>query len=706
MDMNCKILRKNSYIYAITVFMSVLIVFQPLIMPVQALEDTSVSIDPSTQTVSPGGSFTVDVFCVPGQPIKSFEFMITFNPSLVRVNSVSEGDIFDGYPTFFNNGSIDNIGGTIENIYGLILGSGIVSSSGTFVTVSFTAKSTSGTSTITLSNVGVTNNSGYVPIVVSGGSVQIIASNQPPVFSAVSPTNSTINIPITRTSLSVTIRDPDGDHFSFTIQTHPNIGSVSVQNAANGTKSCMISGLSYGTVYRWYINATDGTHWTRRWYIFTTASAPVNNPPSFSSINPSNGSTNIPISTSSISLIIRDPEGKPFNYTIQTHPNVGSVSVHAAQNGTKQCLISGLTYSTTYRWYVNATDGVNWIKKWYIFTSESENTGGNPPGGGGSDDTSPSENETPSVPEQNNPPNPPTQPIGPTLIQRDVTYTYSSSAFDSDGDKIRLRFYWGDGTSSEWTPLTPSNVTVTLFHEWNNISSYSVSGIAQDENGSNSSWSIPLTVTVSEASSEEEPPNFDITTPLNTSVNQTVQFNVSGTFTLNNETNSYFWDFGDGTTATGKTPVHIFKNPGIYTVTLTVTDSSSKIYKKSVILTVATSAQDMAQEKQDFLFPYVSISLIGFVIVILFILIKFFRKRTKTYSSIKSIDHRQTLIHQPAKKIVETTSHEESKPIVKNIHLERKKAMSPSPTDSCKENIEKEVDDILISKMHEEIDKM
>jgi len=35
------------------------------------------------------------------------------------------------------------------------------------------------------------------------------------------------------------------------------------------------------------------------------------------------------------------------------------------------CPISNLTYSTTYRWYVNGSDGVNNVSTWYVFTTEA-----------------------------------------------------------------------------------------------------------------------------------------------------------------------------------------------------------------------------------------------------------------------------------------------------------------------------------------------
>jgi len=133
--------------------------------------DTLVGVDPVSNTVSPGETFTVNVSCVPGQAIKSFEFGLSFNASLLQANSVSEGNIFDGFDTFFNDGTINNTAGTIVDIYGLIVGAGSVSDAGTFVTISFTVLLTTGVSSLGLSLVGVTNETEYVPVVVSNGTV-------------------------------------------------------------------------------------------------------------------------------------------------------------------------------------------------------------------------------------------------------------------------------------------------------------------------------------------------------------------------------------------------------------------------------------------------------------------------------------------------------------------------------------------------------
>jgi len=35
---------------------------------------------------------------------------------------------------------------------------------------------------------------------------------------------------------------------------------------------------------------------------------------------------------------------------------------------------------------------------------------------------------------------------------------------------------------------------------------------------------------------------------------------------------SWFWEFGDGNTSTEQNPTHIYSNPGLYTVSLTVSN--------------------------------------------------------------------------------------------------------------------------------------
>ncbi|UCF12944.1 MAG: PKD domain-containing protein [Thermoplasmatales archaeon] len=401
--------------------------FHFVVMGVAADEgDTTVSLDLSSQTVSAGDTFVVNVSCVPGQPIKAFEFRLAFDPTLLQATLVDEGDIFEGYTTIFDTGTIDNNTGNIVDIFGLIWGPGNVSDPGTFVTISFTAKDASGTSSLDINGVGVTNETGYV---------------------------------------SVDVYD----------------GSVTVQ-------------------------------------------------------------------------------------------------------------------------------------------------GTNPPGGGGSSGGGGGGYIPPPVVviDENNPPENPLTPTGPVFVEMSIEYIYSSSAVDVDGDLIRYRFDWGDGNYSDWSELVASNTSVSMFHSWDSISTFGIMVIAQDENGSNSSWSPSLNVTVSAIDLGGEPPVVDIAMPGNLLANQTIVFDASGSFDEDSVIVSYYWDFGDGENGNGITTSHIYENPGEYTVTLVVTDNSDIKHSKSLIVHIASEAKE---DKQGLLQINLGTVFFGFATVILICLVVVFRKK-------------------------------------------------------------------------------
>ena len=163
-------IRKSS-MFSILVLLSIIILITSVIG--ESFSETIVSIDPENQTVGANEDFTISVYCTPGQPIKAYELKLSFDPSLVTANEVTEGDIFDGYSTFFNAGTIDNNAGTIVGIYGLILGPGNVSDPGTLVSISFTGEANAGSSIIGIYDVGITNESAYIPITLVNGTVLV-----------------------------------------------------------------------------------------------------------------------------------------------------------------------------------------------------------------------------------------------------------------------------------------------------------------------------------------------------------------------------------------------------------------------------------------------------------------------------------------------------------------------------------------------------
>ena len=119
---------------------------------------TSTTIGIGSLTVNNGSNFQVDVTISPLVPIAGAQFNLSFNPNLVNVNSISEGNLFkqNGAQTYFMAGNIDNVAGTIKNVACSIIGNNSVSSQGILATIYFTAKSV-GDCPLILSNVIVAN---------------------------------------------------------------------------------------------------------------------------------------------------------------------------------------------------------------------------------------------------------------------------------------------------------------------------------------------------------------------------------------------------------------------------------------------------------------------------------------------------------------------------------------------------------------------
>ncbi|MEE8372606.1 MAG: cohesin domain-containing protein [Dehalococcoidia bacterium] len=114
-------------------------------------QTTPVYASPPSQTVSPGEVFTVDIYVEPGEPIVSVQAGLSFDPDLLTADSWVEGDLvnLNGDFTYLLGSTIDNVAGTIEGIGIGAMRPG-VSGPGSFVTITFTAGETTGTSPLVL----------------------------------------------------------------------------------------------------------------------------------------------------------------------------------------------------------------------------------------------------------------------------------------------------------------------------------------------------------------------------------------------------------------------------------------------------------------------------------------------------------------------------------------------------------------------------
>jgi fibronectin type 3 domain-containing protein len=98
----------------------------------------------------------------------------------------------------------------------------------------------------------------------------------------------------------------------------------------------------------------------------------------------------------------------------------------------------------------------------------------------------------------NRPPGMPATPTGPATGDVGVSYPYSTSATDPDGDQVKYTFDWGDSTTSE-TGYVNSGISAGQSHSWAAKGTYLVRARATDVKGATSPWSPSLTVAIASA---------------------------------------------------------------------------------------------------------------------------------------------------------------------------------------------------------------
>jgi PKD repeat protein len=167
-----------------------------------------------------------------------------------------------------------------------------------------------------------------------------------------------------------------------------------------------------------------------------------------------------------------------------------------------------------------------------------------------------------SVDIENQPPDTPATPSGPTLGKTGQVYRYSTTGSDPDGDMLEYLFDWGDGSNSGWGSSGET-------HAWSVPSTYQVKVKSRD-NWDESGWSNSLSVTI-----EERGPKPDAGGPYYACTGEEIQF--EGSCTKGKPPYTWEWDFGDGKgTSREQNPTYTYEEEGNYLVTLTVTDTEDE----------------------------------------------------------------------------------------------------------------------------------
>lgn len=157
------------------------------------------------------------------------------------------------------------------------------------------------------------------------------------------------------------------------VSTDQNFGTIVFDQAGLTSTSVQAGPLSYSTIYYWRVNASNsyGTSYWSSTRSFTTQAPPPAAPATPTLISPANGSTDQDISPT----LMWNASGGATSYELQVSAS-SSFSPLAYDNATLTTTsqqVSGLAYSTTYYWRVNAAGPggtSSWSDTWY-FTTQS-----------------------------------------------------------------------------------------------------------------------------------------------------------------------------------------------------------------------------------------------------------------------------------------------------------------------------------------------
>jgi PKD repeat protein len=142
-----------------------------------------------------------------------------------------------------------------------------------------------------------------------------------------------------------------------------------------------------------------------------------------------------------------------------------------------------------------------------------------------------------------------------TSVTKLVLSVDASTSSDGDGTIAGYAWDFGDGT-------TGTGKTTT--HTYLAAGPYTVALTVTDNDGSTDSTTHAVTAVANAA---------PVAAFTSTTADLTASLDASGSSDSDGTISGYAWNYGDGTTGTGKTPTHPYLTANTYTVTLTVTDN-------------------------------------------------------------------------------------------------------------------------------------
>lgn len=171
------------------------------------------------------------------------------------------------------------------------------------------------------------------------------------------------------------------------------------------------------------------------------------------------------------------------------------------------------------------------------------------------------------------PPNlPPTANAGGPYNATTGTVIQFNGAGSSDPDGTISSYQWAFGDSTTGNGVAPT-------HTYNTPGTYNVTLTVTDNSGSSTYTGTTATIT-------RRPPIANPGGPYISANGNAVHFDGSASTAQSGTITGYQWNFGDGTTDTGPTPLHLYQGIGTYTASLSVTDSYGMSGSASTAVTI------------------------------------------------------------------------------------------------------------------------
>lgn len=310
------------------------------------------------------------------------------------------------------------------------------------------------------------------------GTVIVSGSNQPP-NTPTEPAGPTTRNVGQSGSYSTMTTDPNGDQVQYRFDWNAT-GShdMSVWSAL------VPSGQSVSMSHTWtkvgtYVveaQARDSLSAMSNWStgLSVIVSSTGNTPPE-TPTKPTGPATRNVGQSGSYSTSAIDPDGDQVQYRFDFNAN----GTHAYSAYTS-LVPSGQTGSMPYIWNASGT---------YVVKAQAKDSIGQT--------SNWSNGFTVIVSTANQPPNTPTV-SGPSQGKKGVTYEFTATTTDPNGDMIEYYFDFGDGTNSGWTPMVASGTAVHVNHSWNTKGTFTVKAKTRDTLLAESAYgSVPITIPTS-----------------------------------------------------------------------------------------------------------------------------------------------------------------------------------------------------------------